>query len=263
MEMMVAMGILSIIIVGLLAMFEQTQKALRAGSTQTDVMETGRAIMDLMQREIQQATPSRIPGCVNFYAVTNDSNDLFPPLTQKVAGGGPDIVYDIEEVFFLMRIHQEWKGIGYFVNITNNSGVGTLYRFVDVAPHSQVTNLFNAFLQERQMLKANPSLSGTDRTHRVADGIVHFEMHVYDRDGFLFPDTNSFNIYKTANYAVFRNTAIPFSVELELGVLEPPVLSQIRGMPGAIARAFLQDERRAGRVHLFRQRIPIRCANDQ
>ncbi|MGB9602348.1 MAG: PilW family protein, partial [Limisphaerales bacterium] len=61
MEMLVAMGILTVIVVGLLAMFQQTQRALRASMTQTDVMETGRAVMDLMTREIQQASAVNLP----------------------------------------------------------------------------------------------------------------------------------------------------------------------------------------------------------
>ncbi|HON07875.1 MAG TPA: prepilin-type N-terminal cleavage/methylation domain-containing protein, partial [Verrucomicrobiota bacterium] len=102
MELLVAMGILSIIVVGLLAMFQQTQRALRASATQTDVLETGRAVMDLMVREIQQASAINLPhynnnfygfkisNSVNFFGITNELKGLYPPLSQKRPGGAPN-----------------------------------------------------------------------------------------------------------------------------------------------------------------------------
>lgn len=276
MEMMVAMSILVIIVVGLLNMFSYTQRALRASTTQTDVMETGRAVMDLMMREIPQAKAVNLPlnqvyyfygfpisNSVNFYAITNTSNGLFPPLSQRRAGGAPDINYDIEDLFFTYNINRQWFGIGYFVNITNNSGVGTLYRYLCMTNHNGARELFKDFMREKSLFQNNPRLTGTDKTHRVADGIVHFEIHCYDRNGEIYQDNISSNIVKLSNFALFMGNALPYSVEVVLGVLEPPVLDQIAGMPGASVRAFLEDERRAGRVHIFRQKIPVHSASSQ
>ncbi|MCX7872308.1 MAG: hypothetical protein N2487_03380 [Verrucomicrobiae bacterium] len=275
MEMMVAMGILVVIVVGLLAMFQQTQRALRASATQTDVMETGRAIMDLMTRELPQAKAVNLPvnpqyfygftisNSVNFFAITNTSNGQFPPLSQRRAGGAPNIVYDIEDLFFIYNINRQWFGIGYFVNITNNSGVGTLYRYLCMTNHSGARELFKDFMQEKTLFQKNPNLTGTMKTHRVADGIVHFEIHCYDHDGEIYHDNISSNVIKLSNFALFMGNALPHSVEIALGVLEPPVLEQIAGMPGASVRSFLEDERRAGRVHIFRQKIPIHSASFQ
>jgi type II secretory pathway pseudopilin PulG len=274
MEMLVAMSILVIIVVGLLNMFSYTQKALRGSVTQTDVMETGRSIMDLMMREIPQAKAVNLPlnqvvyfygfpisNSVNFYAITNTSNEKFPPLSQKLIGGV--INYDIEDLFFTYNINRQWFGVGYFVNITNNSGVGTLYRYLCMTNHSGARELFKDFQNEKSLLQNNPQLKGTTKTHRVADGIVHFEIHCYDRNGMIYPDNISSNIIKLSNFALFMGNALPYSVEIVLGVLEPPVLEQISGMPGASVRAFLEDERRAGRVHIFRQTIPLHSASTQ
>ena len=38
--------------------FDQTQKAFRAGMAQTDQMEGGRMFSDMIQRELEQVTPS-------------------------------------------------------------------------------------------------------------------------------------------------------------------------------------------------------------
>lgn len=273
MEMMVAMGILTVIVVGLLAMFQQTQRALRASMTQTDVMETGRAVMDVMTREIQQASAINLPyenpvvfygfiisNSINFFGITNTSNGLYPPLSQRRAGGAPNRDYDFEDLFFVIRQNKLWQGVGYFVNVTNNSGVGTLYRYVWTTNHSGAKFLYNDFLNEKARIQSDPSLFGTFKTHRVADGIVHLEAHFYDDTGVIYQNIISTNIIKFNNFALFTGNALPFTVEIEIGVLEPPVLDRIKGMPGASVRAFLEDERRAGQVHLFRQRIPVRSA---
>jgi prepilin-type N-terminal cleavage/methylation domain-containing protein len=56
----------------------------------------------------------------------------------------------------------------------------------------------------------------------------------------------------------FERDALPGCVELELGVLEPATLKQYQSLAPspAAAAAFLQKQ--AAKVHLFRQRIPIR-----
>jgi len=53
---------------------------------------------------------------------------------------------------------------------------------------------------------------------------------------------------------------LPGYIELELGVLEPTTLKQFQAFKDspAVAAAFLKKQ--AGKVQLFRQRIPIRTA---
>ena len=69
-EILVVVGLLSIIILGLVAMFSQTQRAFRLGLTQVDVLESGRAVTDMMTRELSQMTPSRASNAVNFMPVS-------------------------------------------------------------------------------------------------------------------------------------------------------------------------------------------------
>src|SRR3954471_19290395 len=57
-EVMVAVAILAVIIVGLLAMFYQTQRAFRTGLTQVDVLENGRAAMEMSGSDLRDVTAS-------------------------------------------------------------------------------------------------------------------------------------------------------------------------------------------------------------
>lgn len=54
-EMLVGIGILSVVVLALYALFDQTQKALRANINQVDVSEGGRSVMDLLVRDVRRA----------------------------------------------------------------------------------------------------------------------------------------------------------------------------------------------------------------
>src|SRR2546427_12839187 len=51
-EIMVTVALLSFIVLGLLAMFTQTQRAFTSGMTQTDVMQSGRAVVETIARDL-------------------------------------------------------------------------------------------------------------------------------------------------------------------------------------------------------------------
>src|ERR1051325_4139527 len=75
-EIMVAVSLLAVIIVGLLAMFYQVQRAFRAGTAQADVMEGGRATMNLLTRDLQEMAATDVEFTTNFVVVPSES----PPL---------------------------------------------------------------------------------------------------------------------------------------------------------------------------------------
>src|SRR5688572_31806835 len=66
-EIMVAVTLLSVITLGLLAMFYQTQRAFRVGTSQVDVLENGRAALQLICRDLQQMHVSNMDSVTNFY----------------------------------------------------------------------------------------------------------------------------------------------------------------------------------------------------
>lgn len=251
-EMIVAVGILAMIIVGLLAMFSQVSRALRGANNQTDVLESGRLMTEMMTREIQQASATFQTNGLNFFASRILGAN---PLSQRLPGGGT-LDNDLEALFFVVKENTTYRGIGYFVDPAA-AGVGTLYRFAaETNKAEEVWRFFPAFTNEIARLPNSPTM------RRVADGVVQLEVHVYDAYG-VRPTNNPPVQMVDANVAAFYNQALPAFVELKLGVLEPHVIDRIRNQSPVQARVFLEDERRTAATHLFRQRIAIPAAANQ
>ncbi len=254
-EILVAVGILSLIIVGLLAMFYQTQRAFRSGSMQVDVLESGRAINQLLSRELQELSAAKLPGAINFAAVS------YPPVVLPLTSGGTgeSREYRMQELTFLTQENDDWFGTIYRIPDAG-LGVGTLYRYVTNFPAVSSDLLFRTWQNVPP-----PPFAGF---HRVAEGIVHFKVLAYDSNGLLFSPslgnvpiglvmTNLFN----GDYDYFfRGDALPSYLDVELGVLDPRAVAQFRARTNnpVLARGYLTDH--VGSIHLFKQRIPIRNA---
>ena len=279
-EIMVVMVLLSVIILGLVAMFDQTQKAFRAGMAQTDQLEGGRMFTDLLQRDLEQVSPSYQTNGVNFYAQIPN----YPLLRQILPASSIPRTNILENLFFLSRYNQTWSGIGYCVRTNMNFGlagnmnqVGTLYRYQ--------TNVTASQFNGNGMMPYSTFLSATDRLSfsKVLDGVVDFRVRCYDTNGTLLVGNNApflagndlmtnNNFTAITNSVViapgevesyaFSNNIVPAYVEVQVGVLEPAVLKRYNSIPGItpasqITRSnFLANH--AGNVQLFRQRITIR-----
>jgi len=294
-EIMITVGLLSFIVLGLLAMFNQTQRAFRTSMTQSDVLEAGRATMDLIGRELTQMGPSQAPDMfINnaWYRATNffsEGNAFFAnPLLQTLPGMATNILRtnSIQRLFFISRLNQDWLGTGYEVLPDDNNGiVGTLYRFYRTnTPRSGLISLSGNFIAATRNALLNTS-AGQPVTNlsRIADGIVHFRVQAYAQNGFLIVTnsaraTNAFavvpngpqpyytNAWNTIACATpfnraqtatyFMSNAIPAYVDIELGILEPQILQRYRSIPiAAVQRQYLADH--VAQVHLFRQRVAI------
>jgi len=256
---MVVITLLSVIVLGLMAMFNQTQRAFRAGMTQVDVLEAGRMATHMVAREMEEMSPARQRG-VNFYASLPTVSII---LRQPLTGGTTSRQNVMEEVFFLTRENRQWIGIGYVV--TNpDEGIGSLYRF------QQILNVS----QNPAVLYTNFVNTPVTNMSRILDGVVHFRVRAYNTNGvWMTENTTNFyaNIYLTnanagtwpqlsypeVSHCRFESNALPASVEVELGILEPQIFEKYRSIPVSPANMeFLQEQ--AARVHIFRQRIPIR-----
>jgi prepilin-type N-terminal cleavage/methylation domain-containing protein len=274
-EIMVVVALLSMIVLGLMAMFSQTQRAFRLGMMQTDVLEAGRMATDILAREIEQTTPS-YQNSINFYAriPVNSGGDIAANV-QRLPGGNDVRTNILGELFFTTRENQTWTGIGYYLR-TNGawlSGWGpvcTLYRFETNSHVSQFrTSPFR--LSNGYFNTASPSTN----ISKILDGVVHFRVRAYDVNGILigprdlvtapfFYSTNNTYIQADGSpilseiqYYQFSNSAVPASVEIEIGVLEKDTFAQYRSLPsGAVQSNYLYKH--AGNVHLFRQRVAIR-----
>lgn len=155
-ELLVAVALMTVIVVGLYSMFNETQRALRTNVSQVDVLEAGRSAIELIVQDIQQAEApgslqQEMPSEIFFpsswiqinnlpVAITNthphffsgiqrnsDGSEVVSPLIQNLADQGTRINI-LQEVFFLTRSNLNWIAKGYFVSPATIS-YGTLFRF--------------------------------------------------------------------------------------------------------------------------------------
>ena len=279
-EILVVIGLLSVIILGLLAMFNQTQRAFRTGMTQVDVLAAGRAATDMIARDLSQITPASYSwDAVNFYAKVQ----AFAPFLQPLPGTAIPAEQRknlLAEMFFLTRENQtgqpRWSGVGYWVGDPVNGGPatggwGTLYRF-------QTNTVFRDMPSPRALYNYyNQAVARSNLSSRVIDGVVHFKVRAFTTNGTwitpVSPDVGT-NMRTHMQYSqfvpdeveyfrgpffTFTNTAVPAFVEFELGILEERALARLKSIPIADPTTrsnYLRQQ--AGRVQIFRTRVPVR-----
>jgi hypothetical protein len=204
-EIMVAVALMTVIVLGLLSVFNTTQKAFRSSMAQVDYLATGRAAADILARDLVEITPSQMSqygnggmtNCLNFYAELSPSfaNPLLQGLpgtvSPTVPGAQDQRINIVENFFFLTRANLTWSGIGYAVLPTApNSGVGTLYRFSTNTTKSGAQSLSGLFYQAVQIEVQNAlnnvpitNLNGFE-VSRIADGVVHLQVRPFATNGF-------------------------------------------------------------------------------
>lgn len=270
-EVLVAVSLMAVMVIGLLAMFDQVQRAFRGSMTQTDVLASGRSLQEMIARQVEQIAPCYV-SATNL--VPGSRTVPLPGLNigvQPIVGqfqslpGGSDFRSNVlERFYFLTRENRQWRTFDYLaVPDTAYSTLGALYLYETNFPIAMVptspTNLwFSKTPQTLATLRPGP--------RRVADGIIHFAVHAYDTSGvLLLPTVNLPNVQVLPGqlgepmYRFYSN-ALPATLEVEFAILEPRALERFRSLAAnpAAATKFLADQ--AGRVHLFRQRIPLRNA---
>jgi hypothetical protein len=296
---MLAIAIMGVIVYALYHVFNQTQKAMRSNATQGDVSEKARAIMEMLSREIEQAQPT-FESTISSNIVINESNFMggpeYPPKVQKSPDRGDiqprtNILYN---VFFLNHRTNAWQGIGYrVVNVTN--GVGALERFETkpILGQRPRTNVLVSLFVNEPLTSSNYHhiadgvihfkvvpydqngyRLGFDTTNKVPN---HYQILRMSAAGNANANTNysDTRVLRQANVLLqegfdklpeetrytFMSNALPAYVDLELGMLEPDTLKQYYLMvqdQNPTATNFLS--RQISKVHLYRERIPIRTA---
>ncbi|MGH7939711.1 MAG: hypothetical protein ACREFR_01395 [Limisphaerales bacterium] len=293
-EILVVLVLLAMIVFALMAVFSGIQRAFRASLTQTDTLEGGRAVMNLIANDLATMTPANwqtnlSPGnnnpTFNYYAPVNFFADLqsfgppFPPspFTQPLLSSptGQMRTNILENIFILGKENingvPSWVGTGY--SVTNNLPDGTLYplyRFYmttnAAAGPAGEAMLFYQFTQFQYT-------NSTEWSH-LMDGVVDLTARVYDTNGIWM--TNGYNdpqnlhvrfVQFTPDYygpglafygateCAFYSNALPASVQIEMGTMEDRTLVHAEALSGANQSNYLSNA--AGQVHLFRQRVWI------
>jgi type II secretory pathway component PulJ len=273
-EILVVVVLMSLIVLALMAVFNSTQAAFRASLTQTDVLEGGRAAMGMVKSDLESMTPSFgvSNGSVNFYANPNpfQYQSQSASLVQSLAGSGQQRANVLENFFILTRQNTTWTGVGYVVDTANTNSINPLYRFsmtTNVLAAAGPAALYKAFTNAVFLA----AWTNTSIMSHLMDGVVHLTVRAYDPNGYWMTNTYNFAGGQTTTsrnvwfftpvlgevgFYMFSNT-VPASVEIQLGVLEDRTLQRAQSIPVANVRSnYLAG--RAGQVHLFRQRFPIR-----
>lgn len=258
-EVMVAVGLLSVLIVGLLAMFYQTQKAFRLGVGQVDVMESGRLFTEMIGRELQQTVASGESNVVNIWFRQNPDSI---PTTQPLPGGTvQDRTNRLFDLYFLRKENDFWVGTAYRVS-TPELGAGSIHKLEEALPRRELADLNALFVANKLDSPTALAIGDDPAMSRFIDGVVHFRLTAYDRQGYLM-STNTLDgsviaQEEPAPLYRFRQDELPAYIDLELGILEAPVYATFRARPDPVKGAFLTQQ--SAKVHLFRKRIPIRAA---
>lgn len=275
-ELMVSMTLLTVIVLGLYSMFDQTQKALIRGSEEVDVQETARSAFRVMLEELDQARVAHEFDGTNF-AIAPNTNA--PRYLRQVLIDGSTNFHGLQDFFFLTREGPRTKVVGYFVRAASDprrgmiprpadsnlwtAGVGSLYRFELATNYLHVGNRhlqtnFQNFLIDyaphpfyRQPLMTN--------VQKVADGVVNLRIIGYTNGtlvSFGDPTNNRANAFVAET-----NHRNPSHVAIQMGVLEPKTLAQARLIPGTFAVSnYLY--RASPNVLMLRARVPLRIDPD-
>src|SRR5438093_8371469 len=237
---MVAISIMALIVLVLYGIFDQVQKALRGKAAQGDVIEGGRAAMELMTREMEQARALNLSNRANMYIGLTAL-----PKIQELLEPDSYRTNVLQEVFFVSRANKQWTGTGYRVLVSPTrtgvagslalEGVGTLSRYSITVHESDLARTNLALVMDR-----GPAILA--RYQRVTDGVVHFRIRAYDTLGrpmtYLPKLTNGYpgvlltnDLGSAETRYGFDGALVPTYLEIEMGILEPQVVERWRGIP--------------------------------
>ena len=276
-EMLVSTSMLLFIVIGLTAVFIQTQKAFKTGIKQNTITDSGRSIIDLITGDLKQMSDSQntnIFGDFPLNPAYNPNYNLYwdqpnsPAPIVNYMNGVPIRTNALNDIFILEHTNTTWIGVGYAVSNYPGVAAGSLYRYetnwTSLAPVF-TNDLFSPF--SNNIINTN---FNTNYWHKVADGVIDLRINAYDQ----FGNTNyyaQFYEYGLVGYPIggppfgtnaYNTNTLPNSVELEFGILEPDTLVQARGLAGnPTALANFLSSNAAPHMEVFRQRITIAAAS--
>jgi hypothetical protein len=292
-EMIVSVGLLVAIVFGLTAAFNQTQRIFRAGLNQTDRLEGGRAALDFIRRDFEpsMAMPANLP--LNTIVAAIGLETLEDPIRLTVPGvsapGSAGVATNVfEKVFFLRPTPTNYVGVGYRVLNLNLSTtnlslpttpgfVGTLYRFSEdnlpppapsqvlyFSPPYLASTVMSQFVSQFNSQVTLARLLNQQYLNPVIEGVVHFQINLYDRSGNLMTNSIPSILEETGGGFFVRAVNAPVAlVEVELGVLDTPVVEQYKArfpagtaFAAGLVEAFLASH--SGNIHYYRTLIPLR-----
>lgn len=209
-ELLVSVGLLSVVVLALYAMFEQTQKALRGASGQVDVLEGSRTALGMVVRDLAEAEPAGVVDGPHFAVRVSARANLVENQGLLFQERQPIL----EEVYGLHNVgDRRWQVFGYFIAneesplIPVKPPIGTLYRYEDRMSYGRGAELGEfqaatnnpavyfstrgsrgAYLLQKNLLLlpaagSRDSVNYRTNSTRVIDGVVNFKVTTFDALG--------------------------------------------------------------------------------
>jgi prepilin-type N-terminal cleavage/methylation domain-containing protein len=229
-ELLVSVGLLSIVILALYAMFDQTQRALRGSVGQVDVLEGARSAIDLVRRDLEQARPAGVLDGPHLVTRVSAAPSLVLNQTSLFQERQPVL----QEFFGIRSVaDRQWSAFGYFIADESNPTlrtrppIGTLYRYEDRGPGPRIPGEAILTNSAIRFIVRGPTALATLEEHvlartgvgagmgsiipyrtnasRVLDGVLNFKVTAFDSVG------RPFNIFYPTNQLPARpaNGTIP------------------------------------------------------
>jgi hypothetical protein len=149
---MIAVGLLTVIIIALYAMFDQTQKAFRQSLNQADLSEGGRSALDLMVRSLERAASPQVDDALHL--VVHPANatgyELVFPGDAVQANRTQPLRFD--EIFFTYPAGGgRWHVAGLFIGTLDVgpvvsgpvAGLGSLYLYDEALPNTNLVQVLD------------------------------------------------------------------------------------------------------------------------
>lgn len=247
-EMMIAVGMLTIVVFALYSMFDQTQKALRQSLNQAELSEGGRAALDLVVRSVERAASPQVRDALHLVIKPADATGyelVFQGDGQQASRTQP---LRFDELFFTYPVPGNlWHVAGLFVgpdgagpvSTGTTVGLATLYLIDEALPNTNLVRILDEQLgtgigsdpaQVPPMRLTGPpavqtnlitsrlgtiafagreTLQSRADAVRLLEGIIQFKVTAFDADGRPFDRLHPITYDLTAP-RVGVNTNLPF-----------------------------------------------------
>ena len=151
-ELMIAVGLLTIIVAALYAMFDQTQKAFRQSLNQADLSEGGRSALDLMVRNIERAASPQVEDALHLVVRPANATGYELVFAGDATQANRTQPLRFDELFFTYPASAgRWHVGGLFIGTldagpvvsTPVTGLGSLYLYDEALPNSNLVQVLD------------------------------------------------------------------------------------------------------------------------
>jgi len=149
---MIAVGLLTVIIIALYAMFDQVQKAFRQSLNQADLSEGGRSALDLMVRNIERASSPQVEDALHLVVHPANATGYELVFAGDALQANRTQPLRFDELFFTYpATGGRWHVAGLFigtldagpVTTTPIPGLGSLYLYDEALPNSNLVQVLD------------------------------------------------------------------------------------------------------------------------